>query len=445
MSEYRLVCLHALGASRREFEPLAKRLRGTAEVVALDLPGFGDASVSAGTSVHAMADSVVRAVADLPPARWLFVGHSMGGKIATIVTGRALAGEAGLFGLAGVVLLAASPPSPEPMDEDRRESMLGWAADGPLAAAAARTFVDANVGSPLPGDLDRLMIDDVRRTTREAWLAWLERGSREDWSGTVGTLDVPALIVAGGADGDLGPDAQRADNGPVYPRAQFRTLDGAGHLLPLERPDEVASAIDGFWRERAGHGPRVPTAFSDALEGERLGNRTRGILAARIVADDTEPQVLDGRQLATLRVIADLVVPQDGAPIDLAARVDAQLAAGGGDGWRFDTLPADAEAYRAGLDALANLVDLDPEEQHERIQAVVDGTVEPSGGWDAQQLSQWFEDARADLVRQWMAHPATMARIGFDGYLTGSSGRAFVGWQRLAAVEREAWEPEPAR
>ncbi len=59
----------------------------------------------------------------------------------------------------------------------------------------------------------------------------------------MGRLDVPALVLAGGADGDLGPRAQRELNGAVYPRAEFTTLQGAGHLLPLERPAEVASAV----------------------------------------------------------------------------------------------------------------------------------------------------------------------------------------------------------
>ena len=140
MPDYRLVCLHALGASRREFGPLAERMKGAAEVVALDLPGFGDASAGAGTSVQAMADAVTHAVAALSPMRWVLVGHSMGGKIASVVARRALAGEPGLFGPAGVVLLAGSPPSPEPMDEQRRETMLGWAASGQLDEAAARTF-----------------------------------------------------------------------------------------------------------------------------------------------------------------------------------------------------------------------------------------------------------------------------------------------------------------
>jgi hypothetical protein len=59
----------------------------------------------------------------------------------------------------------------------------------------------------------------------------------------------------------------------------------------------------------------------------------------------------------------------------------------------------------------------------------------------ASQMKQWFEDLGADLVRLWLAHPATMARIGFDGFANGGDGTRKQGFERLGADEREAWEP----
>ena len=56
-------------------------------------------------------------------------------------------------------------------------------------------------------------------------------------------------------------------------------------------------------------------------------------------------------------------------------------------------------------------------------------------------MTHWFEDLRADLVRLWVAHPATMARIGFDGFANGGDGTRKQGFERLAAGERESWEP----
>ncbi|WP_210251290.1 alpha/beta hydrolase [Aureimonas psammosilenae] len=440
-----LFCLHALGSSARAFEPVAGFIREKFDIVAIDLPGFGDAPAGKGVTVEAMADHVSSVVAARGPARWLLLGHSMGGKIATIVAARAMKGEPGLFGLAGVVLLAGSPPSPEPMDEARRQSMLAWTERGGLDDAAAREFIQGNTGSALPPDLDALARADLKRTTREAWRAWLERGSREDWREAVGTLDVPALILAGGEDGDdLGEKGQRRENGPIYPRAKVLVLEGAGHLLPLERPLEVAEAISAFWRDAAGLGPVPPVDFARMIASDRVSRRTRAILAARAVPDDPNylPKALNGAQLETLRAVTDRVVPQEAPRIDLAARVDAQLAADRGDGWRIATMPPDAEAYRAALDVLEGFGGRCEAEQDALLQDIAAERFDVSWGTlSPAQMAVWFEDARTDLVRQWLAHPATMARIGFDGFANGGDGARKQGFERLAAGEREAWEP----
>lgn len=440
-----LFCLHALGMSRLEYGPVTDALGDDFEVVALDLPGFGDATTADGVTVDDMVRQVTRQIRRHGATRWLLVGHSMGGKIASIVAARTLAGQGGLFGLAGVVLLAASPPSPEPMSEATREQMVAAAADGPLDADKTRAFVDDNVGAPLPAVLDDQALADLHRTSPEAWSAWFDRGSREDRSAEVGTLDLPALIVAGGADGPLGEDAQRRLNGTVYPRATHLTLDGAGHLLPLERPAEVASAIVDFWRDDAGRAPVMSDDFARVIASSRTASNTRGILARRAVADDPRyaPQVLTEAQLTALRAVAARVVPQEDAAhaVDLAARVDAQLAAGYGDGWRNADLPSDSEAYALGLDALADFSGLTAEQQDERLAAIVAGEAPAARSFSAEQLTAWFEDCRVDLVKLWLAHPATMERIGFDGFANGRAGRALQGFSRLGAGRREGWEP----
>ena len=437
-----LFMLHALGGSARAWDGVVAQLDAEFEVVAIDLPGFGDSQAATDLSVSGMADHVVAAVRTRGASRWLLIGHSMGGKIASIVASRALSGEPGLFGLAGVVLLAASPPSPEPMDEDRRQKMIGWAAHGPLDNAAARAFIDGNVGHALTPAADCIALDDLHRTSREAWLAWFERGSREDWSGDVGRLDLPALIVVGGADGDLGEEGQRATNAIVYPRATISLEEGAGHLLPLERPREVAERIAQFWHQTAGTGPAIPEAFVRLIASTRVSRRMRAALAVRALADNSNyaPSVLSPVQLQALRTVADRVVPQTGPLIDLAARIDAQLAAGKDDGWRFANMPSDRKAYAMALDSLAGFGSLAEDKQQAMLTQLIEGEFNLSV-LSAEQMKHWFEDLRADLVRIWVAHPATMARIGFDGFANGGDGKRKQGFERLAADERESWEP----
>ncbi|WIB27154.1 alpha/beta hydrolase [Curtobacterium sp. MCSS17_015] len=439
-------CLHALGSSSEEFVALRARLGGTIDLVGIDLPGFGTSSAVTGTTVEEMAELVERAIGTSGATEWALVGHSMGGKVAAVVADRTMSGTNGLFGLRAVVLLAASPLSPEPMEEARRTRMLAWAADHEIGPDEAAEFVDANTADQLPPEPYATAVHDVQRADPAAWTAWLLRGSREDWSDTVDPNPVPALVLAGAEDGDLGPDAQRRLTLPHWPQGEFDVVPGAAHLLPWEQPDAVADRIRSFWERRVDHGPVVPTASARVIASPRVSARTRGVLAARALPDDpaASPRALTPAQLDVLRAVARVVVPQHGdRGIDLALRVDAQLAAGEGDGWRRDGLPADPDAYRAALDTLAPEAAVSDEHLADVLDAIDAGGYTPAAGTlDAGQLRAWSEDAGVDLVRQWLAHPATMAGIDYDGFANGGDGVRKQGFQLLGAGQREAWEPD---
>jgi pimeloyl-ACP methyl ester carboxylesterase len=436
-----LFLLHALGASARSFDRLARYLDGRVRVEGIDLPGFGSLADARDSSLETTVDHVVAHLARHARGRWMIGGHSMGGKIAGLVASRVLRGEAPLVSLAGMVLLAPSPPRPEPMDEDRRERMLSWVADGPISDQDAETFLAQNTAEPLdPAAQDRALTD-LGRTSPTAWRAWLETGSRVDAAAAVGTLDLPVLVLAGTDDTDLGAAAQPGLLASVYPRARFLSLDDTGHMIPLERASEAAEAIARFVADEVLVGPVVPDDWAALIAGDRVDSRVRGILNLRAIPDDRgyAPAVLDLAQLTLLREIADLVVPQDGPAIDIAARVDAQLARGEGDGWRNAELPGDPEAYHAGLDTLAAIWPTDPLAREKVLRAAIEGTTDAEGPLDAARLKLWLEDVRNDLVRQWLAHPASMARVGYDGFATG--GTPIRGYVELRLGCREDWEP----
>jgi pimeloyl-ACP methyl ester carboxylesterase len=437
--------LPGLGFSAQAAAPLAAEMGDRFRVVGIDLPGQGSAPDAADGSVAAQVDAAVATIgAEIDGGPCMLVAHSMGGKIAALVAARALDGRAEVFGLAGAVLLAPSPPTPEPMDDDKRAEMLAWVADGPLDESAASEFVAQNVASPLSAADEKAAIEQVRATSALSWRRWLDEGSREDVSAAVGSLDLPVTVLGGEDDDDLGSLAQSRLIADVYPRARFVSLPETGHLLPYERPADVAAEVVRLWEAVAAASPTIPRDWGLIIASGRTGREARALLARRMLADDPDyrPRALTPRQLDTLRSLADRLLPQDGAGhIDLAARIDRDLADGRTDGWRPAKLPDDPTAYRLGLTALADAWPHDTAEQDALIRGIIDGDGIPGGPWEGDIVRRWFEDVRNDLTRLWLAHPVSLARIGYDGFATSGDHAEPAGYVALAAGQRDPWEP----
>ena len=223
--------------------------------------------------------------------------------------------------------------------------------------------------------------------------------------------------------------------------------------------------------------------YIDLILSNRVSQATRDVLSARAKPDDPAytPKSLSIIQLAQLRAVAARVVPQRGpvtppratAIIDLAARIDTQLAEGKGDGWRYADLPPDPAACAAGLDTLdfhANAehntgwLALTPAQQDDlltraqtgrlgpglahnlldRLEAMVGVSTHTDPALSAEQMQRWFEDLRADLTRLYVAHPATLDRIGYSGIADGADSAHQTGFTLIGIGEIESWEP-PAR
>ncbi len=452
-----LVMLHWLGGGAQTWTEVSHGLaaRGV-RCAALDLPGFGDAASISGLSVSAMAEQVIETIRSLrdgltagnhaQDSPWFLAGHSMGGKISAIVARRALAGETGLEGLRGLLLVSPSPPTPEPMSDGKRSEMLASlgerTGDDARDRKNAAKFVDENTGELLlPDNVRNRAIDGVLGMNRTAFRHWLESGSNEDWGSTVGQLQLPALVFAGTEDGALGPDAQRKTTLTHLPQGTLVTLVAAGHLAPLERPGEL---IERFTQFIAATGASLLTpeqaparSFETLLGSEHVSPRTRGVMQQRLDAArdwNHVPTVFSAAEFLTLRALAGRVVPEAG--FDVAARLDVLLGEAKGDGWRFAVLPPDVEAWHKGLHSLdlaaqrthgVRFLALFPGEQDELLTDAAAGKLgrgmlgalhvgDAADAYPALEMQRWFSDVRSECTRLYVGDPRTMQRIGYTGF-----------------------------
>lgn len=225
-----VVLVHGFGTSGQLWRPVAAALGGA---LTPDLPGFG-AAAPQGRPGQTTGDMAAALAGQLGPRRDVtLVGHSMGGKVALLAAAR----WPDLIGR--LVLVAPSPPTPEPMSDEGRAALRAAHGD---AHALRRQYTQITRQPLAPRDMDQLILDG-QRANRDAWHAWPDVGSREDISAEVAALPMPVTVLFSEDDPAIPPDFIRREVLGRIPGAWARPVQGSGHLLPLEVPDQVIAAL----------------------------------------------------------------------------------------------------------------------------------------------------------------------------------------------------------
>ncbi len=229
-----LVFLHYFGGSALEWQFVINKLSDQYRCLAIDLRGHGDSDAPAtGYSVNDMTDDVSSLLHTLDVQDYILIGHSMSGKVALALAARQP------NGLQSLILIAPSPPVPEPISDTDRQDMLTTHGQ---RSAAEQTFEKITV-RPVSEEIKDQIIADNLRTSKAAWNAWLTLGSKEDISAQMNTVVIPVSIIVGDADKALKPDVQKTMTMPYLKNVTFDTILNAGHLLPWEAPNELADFI----------------------------------------------------------------------------------------------------------------------------------------------------------------------------------------------------------
>jgi pimeloyl-ACP methyl ester carboxylesterase len=240
-----LVLLHGLGLSRRVWRGVVDRLSTQRDVVAVDLPGFGDSPPLPDDrpTPAKMAEAIAALLDDLGLDRPHVAGHSMGGWVALelAAAGRAssvtalapggLWGDGGAPLLSGLVLRAnrmlsvwAYPLAPVLLRMPHTRAALCWSGSARPWAMPPRVALEAT--------------RDIRRSTRyEA----TQEALRNTGFARAADVTVPVLIAVPERDWLIPRSAQRADQAPA--QTQWRTLTGCGHNPMWDDPTSVVALL----------------------------------------------------------------------------------------------------------------------------------------------------------------------------------------------------------
>lgn len=225
-----LVFIHGAGGSRLHWPPALRRLPGV-RALAVDLPGHGASPPGEESSIEGYAARLGawQRIVGARPA--VLVGHSMGSAIALTL---ALEG-----GAAALVLVGAGPRlrvNPALLEGTaRRESFaeaVGRIVRWSFARAAPRRLVET---------AQRRMLEVAPAVLHRDLLAC----DAFDASARLGEIDVPTLIVHGAED-RMTPPALGEELACRLRAARRETIEGAGHMVMLERPEAVARLLLDF-------------------------------------------------------------------------------------------------------------------------------------------------------------------------------------------------------
>jgi pimeloyl-ACP methyl ester carboxylesterase len=242
-----VVLLHAGVADRRMWrQHVAALAQAGYRAIAMDLPGFGEA-VPEG-EVKQWSD-VLETLDALGVDRAALIGNSLG---AAIALDAAVVAPDRVWGL---MLVSTPPPEVEP------SSQLQAAWDAEEAAlergdieGAVEAAVDAWTLPDAPSEL-RARVAEMQRRAFEIGDAEYTQTEEpvEANPAAIDRIAIPALVCAGSRDMPDFVTGAESLAGRIE-SARHVVIDGAGHLAPLERPEQFLElALEFLAQASAGH------------------------------------------------------------------------------------------------------------------------------------------------------------------------------------------------
>lgn len=153
-----------------------------------------------------------------------------------------------------------------------------------------------------------------------------------------------------------------------------------------------------------------------------LTEPTRRALTKRIKSA-AEANHLAPHLIAILKQVCLRLLPRIEDTGNPAVDVDQRLALGESDGWRYDSMPPDSEAYARGLEGFDQtaqamyqeaFVSLTVEQQDAVLQRVQVGDA-PGLVWQTLSCKLFFEELLCEVTEYFYSHPAALDQIGYIG------------------------------
>jgi pimeloyl-ACP methyl ester carboxylesterase len=268
----RVLYVHGTGCNGRVWQAHMAAIAEAHTPVAIDLPGHGGSPGRGFRGVADHAHFALELARALGWARFVLVGHSMGGAVALTA---ALYHPERLAGLVLVDTGARLRVDPTLLRGAREAAEAGRAAVTDRAWGYAKATPQA-------------VVDEVRALTADTdpWVTYADWIADDtfDVMSRVGTIRTPTLVVCGAED-RLTPVKYAEFLHARIAGSRLVVLEGAGHWAFREQPGAFTRAVRAFLDGLAPSGPPQPPPYPGRSRGSprprtapRSRRRSRGSL-----------------------------------------------------------------------------------------------------------------------------------------------------------------------
>lgn len=235
-----MVILHGLYGNQGNWAPLARQLASEFNVYAIDARNHGQSEWADSMRLQEMADDVAETMQSLALASAHLVGHSMGGKTAMLL---ALRQPELVRSLCAVDIAPVAY-------ERTGDKVIPALQAMDLASLASRADADAKLAEHIHEKAVRdFLLTNLLRSEEGGWrwrfnLPVLAQYFAEvtGWPGNTGSYEGPALFIKGARSDYILPEYQPSIL-QQFPHAVLMTIEGTGHWVHSEKPEEVLGAI----------------------------------------------------------------------------------------------------------------------------------------------------------------------------------------------------------
>jgi pimeloyl-ACP methyl ester carboxylesterase len=226
-----IILIHGSGWNASMWHNQTDYLKSSMEVIALDLPGHGESPGNGYESVEEYGDIVHGMIDELSLGAVYVAGHSLGGAIAMSLALSHPAAVKGLILIGTGVKLKVLPDILEGIERDKETTV--------------RSIVEFAFSNKSAPSLKALAFEETMKCRADVIYKDFSACDHFNVMDSISSLAIPALIICGGED-TLTPPKYSAYLNKAVEDSQMVLVEDAGHMVMMEKPDQVNRAIEEF-------------------------------------------------------------------------------------------------------------------------------------------------------------------------------------------------------